>query len=98
MLEGRRRGADDPDVDEAYARTLMELGLADRTQEHFDESLVWFQRAEEVLEGLVHEPRHLEAIVLIDDRDDTIAGCSVVAARKNSGGGFWSRTFACSSG
>ena len=73
LLEGRRHGADDPDVDEAYARALMELGRVAHDQERFDEALVWFQRAEEVLEGLVHDPRHLEVIVWIDGSRRTIA-------------------------
>ena len=76
LLEGRRSGADDPDVDEAYARALMELGWVARDQERFDEALVWFQRAEEVLEGLVHDPRHMEVIVSIDESRRMIA-CAV---------------------
>jgi len=73
LLEGRRRNADDPDVDEAYARALMELGLVASEQERFDESLVCFQRAEDVLEGLVHDPRHLEVIISIDQARQRIA-------------------------
>ena len=38
LLEGRRRAADDPDVDKAYARTLLELGWVDLEQGHFDAS------------------------------------------------------------
>ena len=73
LLEGRRYGADDPDVDEAYARALMELGRVAHNQRRLDEALVWFQRAEEALEGLVHDPRHLEEIVLIDESRRAIA-------------------------
>jgi len=73
LLEGRRYGADDPDVDEAYARALMELGRVARSQGRFDEALVCFQRAEEALEGLVHDPRHLEVILSIDESRQAIA-------------------------
>ena len=52
---------------EAYARALMELGWVARDQERYDEALVWFQRAEEALEGLVHDPQHLEVILSIDE-------------------------------
>ena len=40
LLQGRRRAADDPDVDEAYARTLLELGYSYLDQGHFDEAQV----------------------------------------------------------
>ncbi len=73
LLEGRRRAAADPDVDEAYARTLLELGSGDLEQEHFDATLVWVQRAEEALKSLVQDPRRLEAIVMIDRARQTIA-------------------------
>jgi len=73
LLEGRRYGAHDPDVDEAYAAALMELGRVARNQGRFDEALVCFQRAEEALEGLVHDPRHLEVIVSIDQSRRAIA-------------------------
>jgi tetratricopeptide (TPR) repeat protein len=73
LLEGRRRDADDPDVDEAYARAVMELGLVAYNQEHFDAALVCFQRAEEALKSSVQDPRRLEAIVMIDSARRTIA-------------------------
>ena len=73
LLEGRRSGAHDPDVEQAYARALMELGWAARDQERYDEVLVWFQRAEEVLEGLAHEPQNLQVILSIDESRRTIA-------------------------
>ena len=79
LLEGRKSGAVDPDVDEAYARALMELGRVAHNQRRFDEALVCFQRAEEALEGLVRNPRHLEVIVSIDEMRRSIAvllGCS----------------------
>jgi Protein kinase domain len=66
LLGGPRRDADDPRVDEAYAQVLMELGESNHSQGRYDESLVWFQRAERVLEGLVRDPRRLEAVVLLD--------------------------------
>ena len=51
----------------------MELGRVAHNQERFDEALVCFQRAEEALEGLVHNPRHLEVIVSIDESRRAIA-------------------------
>ncbi len=74
LLEGRRRGAEDPDVEHAYARALMELGLADRARARDDEALVWFKRALEVLEGLAHEPQDFQVIFSIDHSRRAIAG------------------------
>jgi eukaryotic-like serine/threonine-protein kinase len=74
LLEGRRRGADDPAVEEAYARALMELGWTARDEQRYDEMLVWLQRALEALEGLAHEPQNLQVIVSIDNSRRTIAG------------------------
>ncbi|MGO9470324.1 MAG: protein kinase domain-containing protein [Isosphaeraceae bacterium] len=73
LLGGPRRDAGDPRVDEAYARALMELGRGAHHQERFDESLVFYQRAERVLEGLVRDPRRLAAIVLLDESRRNIA-------------------------
>ncbi len=73
LLEGRRRGALDPDVEQAYARALMELGWAARDQVRYDEALGWFKRALEVLEGLAREPQDLQVIVSIDQSRRTIA-------------------------
>ncbi len=73
LLEARRFGADDPDVDEAYARALMELAWVARLQQRFDEALACVQRAEDVLERLVHDPRHFEVIVSIDTSRRMIA-------------------------
>ena len=62
-----------PDVEKAYARALMELGRVAHNQERFDEAVVCFQRAEGALEGLVHDPRHLDVIVSIDESRRAIA-------------------------
>ena len=56
-----------------YARALMELGRVAHSQNCIDEALVWFQRAEEALEGLVHDSRYLDLIVFIDGQRRTIA-------------------------
>jgi tetratricopeptide (TPR) repeat protein len=73
LLEGRRYGADGPDVADAYARALMKLGRVAQNQKRLDEALVWYQRAEEALEGLVHDTRRLEEIALIDGSRRAIA-------------------------
>jgi eukaryotic-like serine/threonine-protein kinase len=73
LLEGRRRGAQDPDVEQAYARVLMELGWAARDQVRYDEALVWIKRALEVLEGLAREPQNVQVIFSIDQSRRTIA-------------------------
>ena len=73
LLGGPRRDADDPRVDKAYALALIELGKSTNNQCRFDESLVWLQRAERVLEGLARDPRRLEAIVLLDQTRRTMA-------------------------
>ena len=73
LLAGRRRLADDPDVDEAYARALMQLGWIARDQERSDEMLVLLQRAEATLSGLVHAPRSLDVILSIDESRRAIA-------------------------
>jgi tetratricopeptide (TPR) repeat protein len=72
LLEGRRTAAG-PVPDEAYARALMELGRVAHNQERFDEALVCFQRAEQSLETLVHDARHLEVFVSIDESRRAIA-------------------------
>ncbi len=56
LLEGRRHGTEDPQVDDVYARVLLELGRIAENQERFDEVLVYFQRAEVVLEALGLRP------------------------------------------
>jgi hypothetical protein len=66
LLEGRRRTADDPDVDEAYARTLLRLGWGDCYQEDLDAALVWVERAGEALKSLVQDPRRFETIASLD--------------------------------
>jgi eukaryotic-like serine/threonine-protein kinase len=73
LLEGRRRGAADPDADQAFAQALMHLGWIANDQKRSDETLVCFQRAEEALKGLVHDPRNLEAILAIDESRRAIA-------------------------
>jgi tetratricopeptide (TPR) repeat protein len=73
LLEGRRYGTDGPDAAEARAQALMELGRVAHDQGRFDEALDCFRRAENALEGLVHDPRHLEVIVAIDGTRRTIA-------------------------
>jgi serine/threonine protein kinase len=74
LLEGRRSGRDDPDVELAYARALMELGWTARDEGRSDEMLVWLERADPVLEGLVERPQNLEVIVSIDQSRRAIAG------------------------
>jgi tetratricopeptide (TPR) repeat protein len=73
LLEGRRYGVDGPDVADAYARALMELGRVAQNQRCLDEALVWYQRAEEALESLLHDTRRLEEIALIDGSRRAIA-------------------------
>jgi tetratricopeptide (TPR) repeat protein len=73
LLEGRRRGAYDPDLEHAYARSLGDLGGVARNQERYDEALVWLQRAEEVLEGLAQEPQNVQIIISIDHVRGSIA-------------------------
>ncbi len=66
LLEGRRRDVDDPDVDQAYVRALMQLGWIARILERYDEMLVFFQRADATLNELAHDPRKLDVILSID--------------------------------
>ncbi len=73
LLGGRSHDAGDPRIDEAYARTLMALGRVAHHQERFDESLVYYRRAEWVLEGLARDPRRVEAVVLLDQTRRTMA-------------------------
>jgi serine/threonine protein kinase len=73
LLEGRRSGADDPDVEPEYARILMQLGWNARDDQRYDEMLVWLERARPVLEGLAERPQNLEVIVSIDQSQRAIA-------------------------
>jgi eukaryotic-like serine/threonine-protein kinase len=72
LFARRRRHADNPDVDEAYARALMQLGWIAGQQKRYDEMLVFFQRAEETLKELAHDPRKLDVILMIDESRRTI--------------------------
>ena len=67
LLEGRRTGAQDPDVVQAYARSLIDLAFVAQDQQRYDEALVWLQRAHEALEDLVREPQNLQVILSIDE-------------------------------
>ncbi len=73
LLEGRRSGADDPDVEPEYARILMQLGWTARDAQRDDEMLVWLERARPVLEGVADRPQNLEVIVSIDESQCAIA-------------------------
>jgi len=74
LLEGRRFGPVDQDVDEAYARTLMELGLVAHEQDRFDEAMVFLQRAEQTLENLlVHDPPRMDVIISLNQSRRRIA-------------------------
>ena len=67
LLEGRRRLADDPDVDEAYSRSLMLLGYIAGRRARYDDMLGFYQRAEATLERLTHDARKLDVLLSIDE-------------------------------
>jgi hypothetical protein len=73
LLEERRRTDHDPDVDAAYARTLLELGWDDLSQGRLDAALVWVERAAEAMKSRVHDPRCLKTIVWLDGMRRSIA-------------------------
>jgi tetratricopeptide (TPR) repeat protein len=66
LLEGRRNTAADPEIDLAYAHTLLTLGQCDSELRQFDATLAWAERAQEALKSWAEDPRHLEAIVMTD--------------------------------
>ena len=70
----------DPDVDAGVCAGADGTRVGSpANQQRFDEALVWFQRAEEALEGLVHDPQHLEVILSIDEvATNDRRRCSVV--------------------
>jgi tetratricopeptide (TPR) repeat protein len=74
LLEGRRSGAGDRHVHEAYARTLFDLGVIARAQDRIDEALVCFQRVQDTLESVLidGDPR-MDDINLIDKSRRAIA-------------------------
>ena len=75
LLEGRRSGAPMTRMSSRRTRGLSGIsGGSPGTQQRYDEALVWLRRAEEVLEGLAHEPQDLEVILSIDDVRRAIAG------------------------
>ena len=99
LLEGRRRAADDPDVDEAYARALMELGWLARTQRTLRRGAGLFPAAPRRCWKAWSTTRDAwRPSSRSTNRDERSPRCSVAAAWKNRGGSFWRRTFACSSG
>jgi hypothetical protein len=72
LLEKRRKAANSADIDEAYGRTCLALGFCENEQRHPDMATSWFDRAGEALANLVHDPRRLETIVILDAaRGDT---------------------------
>jgi serine/threonine protein kinase len=73
LLEARRRLADDPDVDETYARSLMLLAWIARVQEQHDEMLDFAQRALATLERLAHDAPKLDVLLSIDEARRQIA-------------------------
>jgi serine/threonine protein kinase len=72
LLEAQRR-SNDPDVAEAYARALMQLGWNARDEGRHDEMLPWLERAEGVLQVLAEELQNVEVIVSIDEVRTAIA-------------------------
>jgi len=66
LLEGRRSGTLDLDVERVYALCLMDLGRAAVSHQRYDEALVWLRRAERGLVDLAHEPQNVQAILSID--------------------------------
>ena len=74
VVGGAAASALDPDVEQAGPCALMELGWTARDEGRSDEMLVWLERADPVLEGLVERPQNLEVIVSIDQSRRAIAG------------------------
>ena len=68
LLEGRRSGALDPDIEQAYARSLRDLGWAARFEQRYDEALVWLRRAEGALEALAHTDRKTCQVIAFNSR------------------------------
>ncbi|MDE2508974.1 MAG: serine/threonine protein kinase, partial [Planctomycetota bacterium] len=66
LLEGRRRGTLDLDVERVYALCLMDLGRTAASHKRYDEALVWLRRAELALVNLAREPQNVQAILAID--------------------------------
>ena len=73
LLGGRISGAEDPDLVLAYARSLVDLGVAAHNEQRYDETLDWHRRAELALVNLAREPRNLRVILSIDDTRTRIA-------------------------
>ena len=73
FLGEMKNQTDDPRVDISHAKILIELGYVARSEANFDEALSFFCGAEKVLSGLVHDPRDLDVITLIDSLRRTIA-------------------------
>ena len=73
LLEARREAADESDIDDAYASTLLDLGGAELEWGRLDAAQAWVDRAEAALEELVHDPRRLNVIVRIDGMRRSLA-------------------------
>jgi hypothetical protein len=66
LLEGRRSGPDDQDVEQAYARALIGLAWVAEQQGRSEEEMVLLQRAEATLENLlVQGPPRMDVIISI---------------------------------
>jgi hypothetical protein len=73
LLEGRSRADNDPEVDAAYARTLLELAWGDLVQGHLDAAVGWVERAGEGMESWAQDPRCLKTVVLLHSARQSIA-------------------------
>ena len=74
FLEELKNRTGDRDVDVESAKMLIELGYAAQNEGYWDEATIFFRRAEKVLSGLVHDPRDLKPIIMIDSLRRSIAG------------------------
>ena len=73
FLEELKKRTDDTYVDVESAKMFVELGYIAQDVGHLDESMINFWRAEKVLSGLVHDPRDLKVIMMIDTLRQRIA-------------------------
>ncbi len=86
VLEGRRgRRGEDSRIEVAYGSlALVQVADIAREQQRFDEAFVYFQRTEEALEAMAHDPGRLSVIVALDISRRKIAGVFGRRGQSNS--------------
>ncbi len=88
FLEEVKDRTDDPHIDVESGSMFVELGDVAQNEARWDEAMIFFRRAEKVVSRMVHDPRDLKMIILIDSLRRRIAESLDRNARSKRDEGF----------